>query len=179
MVKKIGIVLASLISVLFTYVAMKPADYFIEREISIHAPAEKVFPFVVSMKQTDQWMPWKESDPNVKMSFQGPDAGVGSIASWESQGSMGVGKSEVIEVVPNQKVVTRITYAKPMEFTQLSEFILTSHGESTIMAWTVAGKSPFIARLMCTISLMDMDKYIGGEFEKGLNKLKTMVESAP
>lgn len=44
------------------------------------------------------------------------------------------------------------------------------------MTWSVKGKSPFIARVMCALSFMNMDKYVGGMFEKGLLRLKNMVE---
>lgn len=63
-----------------------------------------------------------------------------------------------------------------MEMSQEAEFILTPQGETTQMTWTVAGKQPFIPRLKCTIMFMNMDKYVGGMFEQGLNKLKTIVE---
>ena len=28
------------------------------------------------------WMPWSESDPNVKTTYSGPEEGVGSTSSW-------------------------------------------------------------------------------------------------
>lgn len=177
MVKKILSVVVLFVVALLGYVAMKPADYFIKRELVINARSEVIFPYIVSMKKADEWMPWKESDPKVQNVYSGPDVGVGATSSWESSGSMGTGKAEVVEVIPNQKVKTKITYTKPMVFTQDSEFILTPNGDTTTMAWTVSGQSPFIARLMCTLSFRNMDDFVGGEFEKGLNKLKAMVES--
>jgi hypothetical protein len=38
-----------------------------------------------------------------------------------------------------------------------------------------AGKNNFIGRAVCLF--MDMDKMVGGEFEKGLNQLKSIVEA--
>ena len=121
-------------------------------------------------------MPWKDVDPKVKMTYSGPDGGVGSTSSWESSGQMGVGKAEVVEAVPNQKIRTKITYTKPMEFTQMSEFLLSAGGSESKVRWSVEGNNSFLGRLMCFLTMMDMDKYIGGEFEKGLKKLKSIVE---
>ncbi len=122
-------------------------------------------------------MPWKETDPKVQMTYSGPEEGVGSISSWESPGQMGTGKAEVVGVVANQSVKTKITYTKPMQMSQDSEFVLTPVGETTQMTWKVSGKQPFIGRLMCTLTFMNMDQYVGGMFEKGLNKLKTLAET--
>lgn len=175
MIKKILIGIALLIAGLLTYAYFIPPEYSISREVSINAKAENIFPMIVNTKRADEWMPWKDVDPAVKISYSGPDGAVGSSSSWESDGQMGVGKSEVVEVVPNKKVVTKITYVKPMEFTQMSEFQLIETGEITTMRWSVEGKKIFVSRLMCIF--MDLDKYLGGEFEKGLLKLKSIVES--
>lgn len=175
MFKKILIGVLFLIIGLFTYAYFLPPEYLIYREISINAKAETIFPLIVNTKMADEWMPWKELDPNVKITYSGPDGAIGSTANWESDGQMGVGKSEVVDVVPNQKVTTKITYFKPMEFTQISEFSLTQKNEGTVMRWTVSGNKTFISRLMCIF--MDLDKYLGGEFENGLRKLKEIVES--
>ncbi len=168
--------LMTLIIAFLIYVYFSPSEFTVTREIRIQARPEVIYPFLANSKVTNDWMPWKEIDPNVKMTFSGPDAEVGSSASWESEGQMGVGKAVVSEVVPNQKVVTQITYTKPMEFSQISEFLLIPEGDSTIMRWTVSGHKIFISRLMCMF--MDLDKYLGGEFEKGLKKLKSTVEES-
>ncbi len=44
------------------------------------------------------------------------------------------------------------------------------------MTWKVDGQNNFVGRLMCIF--MNMDKMVGGMFEKGLAKLKTTVEGA-
>ena len=45
----------------------------------------------------------------------------------------------------------------------------------TLVTWSMAGKNNFIGRAVCMF--MDMDRMVGGEFEKGLNQLKTIVEA--
>jgi uncharacterized protein YndB with AHSA1/START domain len=176
MIKKIILVLGMILVVLIVIAFLKPEEYQIKREVIIDVKPEAVFPYLISMKKADQWMPWKEIDPKVETSYEGPEEGVGSISSWNSPGSMGTGKAEVIAVTENQLVKTKITYTKPMQMSQDSEFILTPIGETTQMTWIVRGKQPFFARLMCVILFMNMDKYVGGMFEKGLNNLKLSVE---
>lgn len=176
MIKKILAGLGLILGVFVVIAALRPAEYLIKRDIVINAKPEAIFPFLVSTKNADTWMPWKEQDPQVQITYSGPEEGIGSISSWDSPGQMGTGKAEIVGVVANQSVKTKITYTKPMEMNQDSEFILTPQGDSTQMTWTVTGNQPFIARLICTLMFMNMDKYVGGMFENGLNKLKLNVE---
>lgn len=177
MIKKILAGLAVVLGVFIVIAALKPSEYLIKRDVMINAKPDAIFPFLISTKSADQWMPWKEQDPQVKMTYSGPEEGVGSMSSWDSPGQMGTGKAEVVGVIRNQSVKTKITYSRPMEMSQDSEFMLTPQGESTQMTWTVTGNQPFFARLMCTLTFMNIDKYVGGMFEQGLNKLKLIVEA--
>mgnify|MGYP001559079165 CR=1 FL=1 len=177
MIKKILAGLWAILAIFVIIAALKPEDYLIKRDILINAKPEIIFPLLASTKNADSWMPWKEHDPQVKNTYSGPEEGIGAISSWESPGQMGTGSAEIVEVTQNQSVKTKITYTKPMEMNQDSEFILTPEGESTKMTWIVTGKQPFFARLMCTLMFMNMDKYVGGMFEQGLNKLKTLTEN--
>lgn len=57
---------------------------------------------------------------------------------------------------------------------QMSEMTLTPTNDGTIVKWRVTGERPFIGRLFCLV--FNMEKQVAGEFEKGLNKLKSTVE---
>ncbi len=174
MFKKIIIVVIVVLGGFLTYVAMKPSDMLISREILINASPETLFPHINNSKKMNDWMPWQDSDPNVKMQYSGPDEGVGSTSSWDSTGKMGTGNAVVIESTSNRSVKTQLTYTKPMIMSQLAEVSLTPSSGGTVVRWSVSGKNTFVGRLFCVF--MDMDKVVGGEFEKGLNKLKNSVE---
>ena len=175
MLKRILIVLAGVIAALFGYAALQPSEYTIAREIVVHAAPDAVFPYINDSKLTNEWMPWRDLDPSVQMSFSGPTAGVGSVSSWTSTGKMGVGKAEVFSSTFNQSVKTQLTYTEPMEMSQVAEISLTPTTNGTTVTWKVTGSNNLIGRVFCLV--MNMDKVVGGEFEKGLVKLKTTVES--
>lgn len=175
MMKKILIGLVVVIGVILIIAALKPADYTVSREITINAPADKIFPYINDAKKMDSWNPWTEVDPNAKMTFSGPEAGVGAKASWDSKGQLGVGSATVIESVPNSVVKTQLEYTKPFAMLQIEEISLTPNGSQTNVRWSVNGQSALMCRVACLF--MNMDKMVGGTFEKGLNKLKTIVES--
>ncbi|MBN8538161.1 MAG: hypothetical protein J0M15_13990 [Deltaproteobacteria bacterium] len=75
MIKKILFGLGFVLLVFVAIAALKPEDYLIKRDVLINAKPEAVFPFLVSMKNADTWMPWKEQDPQITNSYSGPEEG--------------------------------------------------------------------------------------------------------
>lgn len=175
MLKKIGLGVLALVALVMIYAAVQPEDYVISREIAIQAPAEKIFPYLNNQRLAERWGPWLEQDPEAKMNYSGPDEGVGAQASWDSKGQLGTGSATIVKSEANQLVGIQLEYTRPMHMTQYSEYIVKSGGEQTIVEWRVTGKNNFIGRLMCLF--MNMDKMVGGMFEKGLANLKQVVES--
>jgi hypothetical protein len=109
------------------------------------------------------------------MVYSGPDSGVGSKASWDGGKQLGTGSATIVESVPNQRVGIKLEYVKPMSMSQDSLYLVESSGNQAKVTWRVTGKNSFMGRLMCTF--MDMDKVVGGMFEKGLSNLKRLVET--
>ncbi|MBY0587044.1 SRPBCC family protein [bacterium] len=174
MIVRILLGLVVVIALFCTYIALESPDYTIVRETTIAATPEKLFPYINNSKLANDWMPWLESDPKTKMTYEGPAEGVGSIAKWDSPGPMGTGSATVIDSLPNEKVVTQLLNKAPMEMSQVAEITLTPGKDGTLVRWSVKGQNNFVGRAVCFF--MNMDKMVGGEFEKGLAKLKVMAE---
>lgn len=174
MIKKIGAALLLLIAGVLGFAAVQSPDYTISREITINAPAEKIYPFLNSSQLAENWAPWPEVDPEAKMGYSGPESGPGNRTTWESKGQLGTGSATIVESVPNQKVAIKLEYTKPIEMTQDSEYLIKSSGNESVVTWVVRGKNSFPGRVMCLF--INMDKMVGGMFEKGLAKLKAVVE---
>jgi hypothetical protein len=173
-IRKIGLSVLAILVVFLAYVAMQSPNYVISREIAINAPAEKIFPYLNNSKLAESWGPWLEVDPQAKMTYSGPAEGVGSRASWEGGNQLGTGSATIVESVPNQRVQIKLEYVKPMNMTQDSEYLIKSTGNQSVVTWKVQGKNTFMGRLMCIF--VNMDKMVGGMFEKGLSNLKALVE---
>lgn len=176
MMIKIGLGLIAVILLFLGYVALQPSHFKVERQITIHAPAEKIFPYLNSSKLAEKWAPWPEVDPQAKMNYSGPDDGVGSKSSWDSQGQLGTGSATIVESVPNERVQIKLEYSKPMVMSQDATYSLRSEGNQSVVSWVVTGQNGFVGRLMCMF--MNMDKHVGGMFEKGLSNLKNLVETS-
>lgn len=162
------------IALILGYAAIQSPDYQVSREIAIDAPAEKIFPYLNNSKLAEQWAPWLEIDPEAKMSYSGPDEGVGSVASWTGGKQLGTGSATIVDSVPNQRVSIKLAYTEPMTMTQDAEYVISPRDNQQVVTWIVKGQNSFFGRLMCLF--VDMDKIVGGMFEKGLSNLKTLVE---
>jgi hypothetical protein len=69
-----------------------------------------------------------------------------------------------------------LVFVKPFEDQADTEFIFTAKGDQTVVTWTMTGERPFIGKVMDAV--FNMDRMVGGQFEKGLAKLKAIVEKA-
>lgn len=156
------------------YVGLKPSHYEIARQVTIQAPADKIFPFVNNRTLANSWNPFIQQDAEIKLSYSGPEVGVGSQTHWESSKQMGTGTATVIESVPHQKVLVKLEYTKPFSMHQEAVYLLESNGKETTVTWKTYGENNYICRLMNTC--MNMDKLVGNTFTVGLQTLKNRVE---
>jgi hypothetical protein len=173
---KIILGLGIIVGLFLIYVAMQPEIYMVSRSVTINAPAEKIFPYLNNSRLIKQWSDWSEIDPQAKMAFDGPETGVGAKTSWQDGKQLGTGSATIVNSIPNQQVDIKLSYVKPMVMEQDATYLLTSQGNQSVMTWKVTGKNGFMGRLMCVF--MNMDKMVGGMFEKFLGNLKTIVEKS-
>lgn len=168
----VGLVIVVLALVVIAY--LLPREVTVARSVTIDAPAEEVFPHVNSMQKTEAWSPWLERDPDVKLSYDGPEMGVGNTLVWESENpQVGTGRQTITASAENARVDTDLDFG-PMG-TANAWFILDPAGEATEVTWgfrSDMGMNP-VARWM---GLM-MDRWVGGDYERGLQNLKAVVEA--
>ena len=150
-----------------------PQTVTITRSIDIAKPPNAVFPHVNSLKATQAWSPWLEIDPDVKVTFDGPDEGVGAKMSWSSEDpQVGQGVQEIIASIAEKRVETALDFGDMG--TAKAEFLLDGKDGVTNVTWGLEadmGSNP-VGRWM---GLM-MDSWVGADYEKGLKNLKALVE---
>ncbi len=181
MIKKIllGIVvlIVVLIAVFLVMVMLQPSHYQVERSATINAPAPVVFAQINDFHKWDAWSPWAHLDPNMKTTFAGPSSGTGAVYSWVGNSDVGEGKMTITESRPGELVKINLEFIKPFAASSTTDFVFTPQGNQTNVKWTMTGNNNFLAKAFSVF--MNMDKMVGGDFEKGLAKLKTVSESAP
>ena len=171
---KFFICLFIIIIVFLVVVAMQPNDFRITRSIVIISPASDIFPHVNNPLKFNEWNPWAKIDPAAKNSFEGSTEGVGSIMRWEGNNQVGSGSMTNMESRPNEFIQFKMEFLKPMQATNIAEFTFQPEGSSTLVTWSMYGKNSFMGKAINLI--MNCDKMVGGQFEKGLANLKAIVE---
>jgi uncharacterized protein YndB with AHSA1/START domain len=176
MLKKILIALAAIIGLFLVVVAMQPSEFRIERSTTIAAPAENVFAQVNDFHNWDAWSPWAKLDPNAKNTFDGPPAGKGAVFHWAGNSEVGEGEMTITESRPNEHIRIKLEFIKPFADTSTTEFTLKPEGDQTHVTWSMFGNNNFMSKIFCLF--MDMEKMVGGSYEKGLANMKTIVEKS-
>jgi uncharacterized protein YndB with AHSA1/START domain len=176
MLKKILIAVAIIIIVFLIIVALQPSDFRVTRSATVTAPPAAVFDQVNDFHKWEAWNPWGEIDPAMKQSHEGAPAGTGAIYKWTGNHEVGEGSMTITESRPNDLIRIKLEFLKPFASTADTEFTFKPQGNQTTVTWSMSGKNNFMSKAMCLF--MNMDKMIGGQFEKGLADMKSIVETA-
>ncbi len=175
MLRKILIALAVIVLGLVAVILSRPDSFRIVRSTTIAAPADVVFPMINDLHNWAAWSPWAELDPNMKLTYSGAQSGVGAVYSWVGNDKVGEGRMTILESQPNDKIVIKLEFMKPFEATNTTNFIIKPETGGVDVTWDMTGINNFMSK---AVSLaMDMDKEVGGDFAKGLAKLKTVAEA--
>ena len=172
--KKVAVGLGAISVVLVAVIAMQPSSFTIERSTSIEAPADIVYGQIQDLRAMDAWSPWVKMDPQMKIAYEGPDAGVGARSSWEGP-QIGKGRLSITAVRPDQEIEMELEMMVPMQATNRVLFRLTSTGGTTHVTWRMDGTNGFVAKAIGLV--MNMDEMVGGPFESGLASLKRVAEA--
>lgn len=173
LIKWLLVIVVGLVIIFLAGAYALPRSVTVERTAVIAAAPEQVFPYVNSMQRTEEWSPWLSLDPNTKLTYSGPEEGVGNRLEWSSDHeSVGSGTQEITASVPNEHVETALDFG-PMG-TATAYFNLEEKGDGTEVTWGLVsnlGNNP-IARWM---GLM-LDRWVGADYEKGLANLTAVAE---
>ena len=158
-------------------VALQPAEFRVARSATMSAPAAAVFAQVNDLHKWEAWSPWAKRDPAMKQTYDGAPAGVGAISAWAGNREVGEGRMTITESRPDELIRFRLEFFKPFTATNTAEFAFKSEGNQTTVTWSMAGNNNFMAKAVGLF--MNMDRLVGGDFEKGLAAMKALVEAAP
>jgi hypothetical protein len=175
MLKKILFGLGALFAVFLIVVATRPATFEVKRSLLINAPAEVVYAQIDDFHAWDGWSPWAHLDPNMKCTYNDVPSGVGASYHWVGDKGVGEGNMKITEAKANEHVGIDLDFIAPFEAHNRTDIDLVKTGEGTTVTWLMSGKNNFGAKAASLF--MNMDKMVGGDFEKGLAAMKTISET--
>ena len=165
--------LVGLVAILAAVAVGLPAHVTVARSVVINAPESAVFSYVNNLHRLGDWSPWKLRDPQLTMTYGGPEEGKGAQIQWTSQKpSIGTGSMSISDSNLNRSVELAANFNN-VEGT--STFEIAPSGSGSKLTWSFGydtGSSP----LKRWKALM-LDSFIGAEYRAGLDKLKEKIEA--
>ena len=167
--KKFLIVLFVIVLVLAAVGFLIPHDYSVEESVVIDAKPSDVHDLVGDLRRWDDWMPWKEMDPTIQVTYGKDTKGVGASQTWtgkDGNGSVRITASDDDKGIEYDMSMDEMPAKGAIRYERV--------GDSTKVTWTMSGAidKPVIGGYFALL----MPRMMGGSFEKGLEKLKSQAE---
>lgn len=171
------VVIVLAIVAFLVYVATRPDHFRLERSAVMAAPPERIYAEIEDFARWRAWSPWEGLDPAMTRTLEGPPRGLGARYGWVGNKKVGQGQMEIVQATAPTHLGIKLDFLKPFEAHNITEFTLAPEGAGTRVTWSMHGPQPFMSKLFDV--LMNMDKMVGRDYEKGLASLKQVVEQPP
>jgi hypothetical protein len=152
-----------------------PSTTRIERSIVIAAPIAEILPHLTDFHRWIAWSPWEGQDPELHRTYSGTPGSVGAAYAWKGNRKAGAGTMTLTRIEP-ARVDVDLRFTAPFRSTSTVVFDLTEADGRTEIVWRMESPRTLSSRIMGAV--VNIDKLVGGDFEKGLAKLRDVVESA-
>lgn len=165
----VAIVLVSIIA------ALQPSQFQIARSQVIQAAPAVLFPYFNNLKRFQEWNPYRDKDPQARNVFSGSVEGPGAVFHWSGDANVGEGIMTITETMSDHAVHVDLEFLRPFPGHNAVVFTLAPQATGTLVTWSMAGRYAFFPKVVGLI--INMDRMIGGDFESGLKRLKSLAES--
>lgn len=150
----------------------------IERSTVIRTGPEPIVRVLTDFTRWPEWSPWEGADADTKRTYEGTQGAVGAHYAWEGNRKAGAGTMLVTAITPGT-VKIDLTFSRPFKASNQVVFTLTPTGDAagdgaTKVVWTMLSPKTTRSRIMG--AFLNIDKLVGGDFEKGLVELKALAE---
>ena len=167
----LGIIVLLLIIGLF----MKKS-YYIQRDILINAPLQKVFDYIKLQNNHDHFNKWREdamTDTNMKRTYTGTDGTVGFIYGWNGNSKAGEGELEIKAIEEGKRIDSEIRFVRP--FVTVGHLTMTTEAISdnqTRVSWSNSSAMKYPLNIMVPM----VEKMLPKDMDISLGNLKRLLE---
>ena len=146
-----------------------PDHRTVERSAVIEAPPEVLFPLLASSQGFQTFNPYKDTDPDLDITFSGPATGVG--AAFAFSGKEGRGTQTITALEDNRSVTMQIDLGAMGQPVQT--FTLEPQEGGTRVVWSV--ESRFGMNPIGRVFGLFLDGMLGPVYERGLGNLAAVA----
>ena len=169
--------LLGLIALFLIVAAIAGTAWSYEQSIQIAAPPDRVWQNVGSLHAINQWNPWMGLDPNMQVKYVGVDGKPDAAFSWDSPvKNVGAGTQIILRVRPQSELATRVDFLRPFKSVGYADFKVIPDDSKTRVSWSIRSKMPYPVNIVKVFG--GIQRNMGRDFGKGLNKLKSLCEGA-
>ncbi|HXB39855.1 MAG TPA: SRPBCC family protein [Bacteroidia bacterium] len=174
--KKVLYVILALACIYLVLCVMGPSVIKVERSATMNASADAVKSQIVDYSVFKNWSPWADKDTAMKITIEGEAGKVGHKYSWEGNKNVGKGTME-LTTVATDTIIEKLVFDGRGASDVI--FVFKPEGAGTNVTWIMNMNIGFFGRGMMMFMKGKMDGMLGGDFEKGLAKLKAVAETVP
>jgi len=161
------------------YIGTKDGSFDVAESKVINAPAELIYDQVKDYKNWENWGPWIQLDPNIKINYSEKTEGEGASYSWTSEHmQVGNGSMETTKVIPLKEIEQKIIFNTPIGDSQSDVYWRfdpsTTPGQTNV-TWGMKGEHTFLEKAFMVLQNEDMETGIGKMFQEGLANLDGLV----
>jgi hypothetical protein len=156
------------------YGSRLPAKWEVIETLTIRADRERLFDYLNCIQNWEHWTIWsKEVNPSFEFSYEGEKSGTGATQCWKANRQFG--KTKICSVQRPEKIAFMFTFGHGHHMMK-GCLTLRPRGAETEVVWAAYGDSgnnptrKIMARMMAP--------YMKKDFERGLQRLKTIIEAS-
>lgn len=168
----LGVIVVAIVVVL-AIASQRPDEFRISRSTDVKSEPKVIFDLINDFHEWEKWSPYENIDADLKKTFSGSKKGVGAIYQYDGK-KAGAGKMEITQINEPTEIVSNLTIIRPMQADNIATFTLESKGNFTTVTWSLSGHNNFVNKIVGLV--LNIDKLVGKDFEKGLKSLKNVVE---
>ncbi|HEV9038556.1 MAG TPA: SRPBCC family protein [Puia sp.] len=169
-------IVLGVIALFLLVAALAGTGWHYEQSVLIQAPADKVWGQISTLRAINQWSPWMDRDPHIKLSYTDKDGAPGAGFSWDSPvKNVGAGSQTILKVADRSEVSTRVDFFRPFKGTGLANFRMSCENAGVRVTWSMKSSLPYPMNIVKVFG--GIRRNMGRDFTKGLNKLKSLCES--
>lgn len=167
------LVVAGIIALLLLIALFMKKEHYVNREIIINAPLQKVFDFLKLLKNQDKFNKWAKTDPDRKWEYKGTDGTVGFIIAWSGNKNAGEGEKEIMNIIEGKKIETQIRFVRPMAtVANVTMETETVTDNQTKVSFTNSGTLKYPMNIFIPMA----EKKFPKEMDTSLSTLKNILE---
>ncbi|MEP2934884.1 MAG: SRPBCC family protein [Gilvibacter sp.] len=164
------------------YFGAKDGKFDASTSRTMQIPAAVVYEQVNDYTTWQDWGPWMEIDPEVKVTMGDTTAGVGANYSWQSEHiEVGDGSMKTIATEANKSIDQEITFDTPFGASTSDvywKFESVENSTDTKVTWGMKGEFSLIEKIFMSFNSKSFDETLQEMYNTGLENLEQTTKAS-